>query len=273
MDIILLGTGGPIPQPMRGGPATLVKASDATVLVDAGRGVLMRLAAAGVFPPMLSAVFLTHLHSDHITDLNDVITTSWVMNPQPTPLVVYGPPRTQEIVDGILAMLKPDVSYRLAHHDDLTWSPDVRVNEVKPGDTFTIGSAKVTVAESAHKPVEPTVAYRIDDAGASVVLGGDGLPCVGLDELCKGADAYVQTVVRDDLVRKVPNQRLQDVIDYHSTVEQAAQTAQRGSVKTLVLTHYVPFMQPGTEDEWRALAAKHFTGNIVLGDDLTTVSL
>ena len=71
MDITLLGTGTPIPDPHRAGPATLVRAGDCTLLVDAGRAVAMRLAEAGVFPIGLTAVLLTHLHSDHITDLSD----------------------------------------------------------------------------------------------------------------------------------------------------------------------------------------------------------
>jgi ribonuclease Z len=106
-----------------------------------------------------------------------------------------------------------------------------------------------------------------------VVLGGDGVPCAGLDELCNGADAYVQTVIRDDLVRQIPIARLQDILDYHSTVEDAARTAARAGVGTLVLTHYVPAMAPVQSDEWRALAAAHFDGDIVLGDDLTTIQL
>ena len=106
-----------------------------------------------------------------------------------------------------------------------------------------------------------------------VVLGGDGVPCEGLDALCLGADAYVQTVIRDDLVKLVPSARLQDILDYHSSVGQAGETATRAGVRHLVLTHYVPSMQPGQEDEWRALAAATFDGNIVLGDDLTTLEI
>ena len=101
---------------------------------------------------------------------------------------------------------------------------------------------------------------------------GDTIPCDTLDELCAGADLYVQTVIRADLVQLVPNPRLQDILDYHSSVEQAAQTATRAGVGTLVLTHYVPPLQPGQEDEWRAIAAAHFSGPIVLGDDLTSVA-
>ncbi|MFM2078490.1 MAG: hypothetical protein RJA49_2380 [Actinomycetota bacterium] len=273
MKITLLGTGSPLPDPRRAGPATLVQSTGAIVLVDCGRGVLMRLAAAGVLPPMLHAVLVTHLHSDHITDLNDVITTHWIMAPEGTPLRVYGPPRMQEVVDAILASLAPDLQYRLDHHADLNWTPNVVVTEVAPGDVFTVGAATVTVGATDHRPVEPTVAFRIDDDGKRVVLGGDGVPCAGLDDLCLGADAYVQTVIRDDLVRMVPSARLQDILDYHSTVEQAGDTATRAGIGTLVLTHYVPSMQPGQEAEWQRRAAAHFAGHIVLGDDLTSVEL
>ena len=123
MQITLLGTGSPIPDPLRAGPATLVCAAGSTILVDCGRGVLMRLAAAGVPPPMLSAVLLTHLHSDHLTDLNDVITTHWVMSAEPVALSVFGPPGVQEVVDATLGALAPDIRYRLAHHADLTEPP------------------------------------------------------------------------------------------------------------------------------------------------------
>ena len=273
VKITLLGTGSPIPDPHRAGPATLVQAGGFNVLADCGRGVTMRLAAAGVIPATLHALLITHLHSDHITDLNDIMTTHWIMAPEGTPLRIYGPPRIAEVVAAALLMLAPDMDYRLAHHDDLTWRPNVEVIEVHPGDEFDIGQLHVLVGATDHRPVEPTVAYRIEGGTGSVVLGGDGVPCAGLDQLCAGADAYVQTVIREDIVRMVPNARFQDIIDYHSTVEQAADTATRAGVTTLVLTHYVPPIQPGAEHEWRALAAQHFAGQIVLGDDLTSVDL
>jgi ribonuclease Z len=229
----------------------------------------MRLAAAGVLPVGLSAVLLTHLHSDHITDLNDIVTTQWVMTFEPTPLRVFGPPGTQRVVDAILEMLGPDQRYRHDHHADLPHPPQVLVTEVVPGDVFDVDGARVGVHETDHRPVAPTVGYRIEHEGAVAALAGDTVPCAGLDALCAGADLYVQTVIRDDLLRAIPNARLQDVCDYHSTVEQAAQTATRAGVRTLVLTHYVPPLVPGEEEAWRALAAAHFTGEIVLGDDLT----
>ena len=97
------------------------------------------------------------------------------------------------------------------------------------------------------------------------------MPCASLDGLCAGADALVHTVIRKDLLLAVGVPRLDDVCDYHSSVEEAAATAARAGVGTLVLTHYVPGLVPGDEDTWRKLAATEFDGPIELGDDLHRV--
>lgn len=230
----------------------------------------MRLAGAGILPPFLSAVMLTHLHSDHVCDLNDVITTHWVMSPEPADLHVYGPIGTQRVVDGALAMLFPDIGYRLDHHADLNEGPRVVVHEIEPGASFVVGSVHVLTGATDHRPVEPTLGYRFTADGVSAVVAGDGVPNPDLDELVRGADAYVQTVIREDLVRQVPRQRFIDILDYHSTVGQAAATAQRGNVGILVLTHFVPAPPPGDYHEWLSLAAS-FDGDVVAGDDLTRV--
>jgi ribonuclease Z len=276
--ITLLGTGGPIPDAHRAGPATLVSCGTGDdmehYVVDAGRGVLMRLAAVGLRPPQLTAVLLTHLHSDHITDLNDVITSQWILTFQPTPLRIIGPAGTRALVDHLLASLAPDIGYRIAHHDDLTGPPLVDVVEVGSGAVEPApGTARITVAPTDHRPVEPSVGYRIEHDGASVVLAGDTVPCAGLDELSRGAGALVHTVIRKDLIAQVPIQRMLDTLDYHYSPEQAADTAARAGVGTLVLTHYVPPVPPGGAEDYRTRAAVRFAGRIEVGDDLHRIEI
>jgi ribonuclease Z len=275
IEITLLGTGSPLPDPNRAGPSTLVRAGGRSFLFDAGRGVGLRLAAAAQPWSALTAVVLTHLHSDHITDLNDAVTGRWITSLTPNPLPVIGPIGTQRVVDAIVAMLGPDIGYRIDHHEDLTEGPSVLVTESEGGTVFHDADADVRIvaAGTDHRPVEPTLGYRIEHDGHAVVIGGDGVPCAGLDELCAGADAYVQTVLRDDLVRLLPIQRFLDTMDYHSTPQQAGEVAARGGVGTLVLTHQVPTPAPGSEAEWIALAKTSFDGEVVFGQDLTVVTV
>ena len=166
LAITLLGTGSPMPDPNRAGPATLVTGGTEQFLIDAGRGVLMRLGGAASSAGQLSAVLLTHLHSDHITDLNDVITTRWVMTFEPSPLTIVGPIGTRTVVDHILASLGPDIGYRIAHHDDLDYPPPVEVIEVTGGKIDLGGLVGVSCASTDHKPVEPSIGFRFDYDGA-----------------------------------------------------------------------------------------------------------
>ncbi|MCB0976452.1 MAG: ribonuclease Z [Acidimicrobiales bacterium] len=273
LAITLLGTGSPLPDPNRAGPATLVSGAGEHHLVDAGRGVLMRLAAAAVAPGMLTSVLLTHLHSDHTTDLGDVITTRWVLGFPAEPLVIVGPVGTGEFIDRLMASLSIDIGYRLAHHEDLVEGPPVRVVEVTDGEVEVPGTIAVTCAPTDHRPVAPTVAYRFDLDGASVVTAGDTVPCEGLDRLCLDAGALVHTVLRKDVIEPMPIQRFRDTCDYHSSPEEAARTAARAGVRILVFTHYVPAPPPGSAQDWIDLARPHFAGRIEAGDDLHRVEV
>jgi len=275
IEITLLGTGSPIPDPNRAGPSTLVRAGGQVFLVDCGRGVLQRAAAVGVGAAGLSALLLTHLHSDHIGDLGDLLITRWITTfaPDAPPLPIIGPPGTAETVEATLKAFGHDIGYRIAHHADLNAPPAVEVHEGTEGPVWDRDGVSIRVAPTDHRPVAPTIGFRIGADGSSVVLAGDTVPCAGLDELAGGADALVHTVIRKDIVANIPQQRLQDICDYHSSVQEAAATAARAGVGTLVMTHYVPALVPGQEEQWRALAATQFEGRIELGDDLHRVEV
>lgn len=275
IEVTLLGTGSPIPDADRAGPSTLVRAGDQTFLVDCGRGVQQRLTAAGTGANALTALLLTHLHSDHIADLGDVIITRWVstFTPDPAPLPIIGPPGTAEVVEATLKAFGFDIGYRIAHHADLNSPPPVEVFEYTDGPVWDRDGVQIRVAPTDHRPVTPTIGFRVEHAGASVVLAGDSVPCESLDALASGAGALVHTVIRKDLIDPMPMQRIRDICDYHSSVEEAAATATRAGVGILILTHYVPAIAPGQEDEWRALAATAFDRQIELGDDLHRVEV
>ena len=207
----------------------------------------LRLAAAGSGANALTALLLTHLHSDHIADLGDVIVTRWVttFDPNPVPLQIIGPPGTADVVDAICKALSFDIGYRLAHHPDLTSPPAVEVHEYSEGVVWDRDGVVVHAAPTDHRPVAPTLGFRVEHADASVVLAGDTVPCSSLDALAAGAGALVHTVIRKELIETMPQQRIRDLCDYHSSVQEAAETATRADVGILILTHYVPGIPPG----------------------------
>jgi len=273
VDIVLTGTGSPLPDAQRAGPSTLVKADDTHILIDAGRGVGMRLAGAGSLPTLLAGVLITHLHSDHICALNDVITTHWVMSQGNSTLRIYGPVGTAQFVDRQLHALEPDIGYRIEHHDVLTRGPQVQVTELEPGDSLDIADVHINTAATEHAPVQPTIGYRLCHKTSTAAVVGDTLPCDGVDELARDADVYVQTVIRRDIVEMIPIEMIQDILDYHSGVVDAAQTAARVKAKRLVLTHMVPAPTPDQYPEWVARAAEYYDGEVIIGDDLTTITV
>ena len=144
---------------------------------------------------------------------------------------------------------------------------------MEAGPVALCGQVEITAGPTDHKPVDPSIAFRFEHDDVAVVTAGDTIPCTTLDKLCAGAEALVHTVIRKDLIANVPVARLQDTLDYHSSPEEAAQTATRAGAGTLVLTHYVPAFPSGGGDDWRELAAGHFAGRIELGDDLHRVEI
>lgn len=272
MDVIILGSGSPMPHPDRAGPATLVQVGEHRYLFDCGRGVLMRAAAAGFGAQNITALFLTHMHSDHTTDFNDIITTRWIMSPAPNPLRVFGPGGVATFAERTMAALETDIGYRLAHHEDLTEGPRVETRELETGAVLEEDGVRILAMPTDHSPVHPTLGFRIEAEGKVVAIAGDTVPCDGLDAICQDADVYVQTVIRSDLIGKAPSTRMRDVIGYHSDVAQAGETATRCNVRHLVLNHFVPPPPPGREAEWAADARACFDGQITVSHDLLKIT-
>src|SRR6202022_404531 len=177
-EITLPRTGSPIPDPNRAGPATLVRAGGQAFLVDCGRGVLQRAAAIGLGANGLSALLVTHLHSDHVADLGDVLITRWVttFTPDPPPLPIIGTPGTAEVVDATLRAFGPDIGYRIAHHAALTAPPRRDVQEHHEGLVWDRDGVRITVAPTDHRPVEPAIGFRIPSDHVSVVRAGGTVP-------------------------------------------------------------------------------------------------
>jgi ribonuclease Z len=269
MQLVLLGTGYPYPSPERAGPSCAIAAAGRLFIVDAGRGIGMRLAAAGNPWSSIEAVFLTHLHSDHIDGLPDLFHSTWEFG-KGEPFQLYGPKGTQSVADGILQFYGPDILVRR----DLTerLSPEgakIKVHEIQEGVVFeTPGEVKVTAFLVDHRPVEPAFGYRFDAGKHSIVISGDTRPSPNLIRFAEGADILVHEAY---LRRSTVSGARWSIQDYHTSAREAGEMASKAKVKTLVLTHLIP--AGATEQDFLDEARKAFGGKIIVGRDLMSIKL
>jgi ribonuclease Z len=271
MELILLGTGYPFPSAERAGPSCAIVIGERYFIVDAGRGVVMRLAAAGVSWDSVAAVFLTHLHSDHIDGLPDLFHCTWQFGAG-MPFELYGPKETKEIVDGILQFYEPDIHIRRDLTEKLP-AKGARINlhETKEGIVYDDpGRVRVTAFLVDHSPVEPAFGYRFDTARHSVVITGDTRPNSNLIRHARGADVLVhEAYVNPGLPSRTEAARHWTIYDYHSSAREAGEVAEKAGVKVLVLTHLIP----GNISDQIFLnqAKREFKGKIVVGRDLMRI--
>ncbi len=178
--VTLTGTGVPLPAPGRAGPGTLVRHGDLALQFDAGRGTVLRLADAGLAPQDLTALFVTHVHSDHVVDLVDVALTRWIFQDlHPVePLTIVAPEGpAARFVERMLDGYDDDVAARMAEVLDEPPAVDLRPFPVteSPTTVWTSADGGVTVAavRVRHEPVVGAVAFRVDTPAGSVVISGD----------------------------------------------------------------------------------------------------
>ena len=259
LAVVLVGTGTPLPDVSRAGPSTLIAAGDHLYLVDAGVDSARNLQLWKVPLNKIDAVFITHLHSDHIGGLADVRLQTWVAG-RKRPLKVYGPPGIELVVAGFNEAYAIDDTYRTKHHGAAMLPPAAAklaaiAIVIPAGRTTTsvldASGLKVTAVRVKHEPANPAYGYRFDFAGRSVTISGDTIYDEDLAHAAQGTDVLVHEALAPELVaimhdelmaagRPRPAKIMHDIPGYHTTPIEAARIANLAHAKLLLYTHLLP---------------------------------
>ena len=273
LRVTILGSGfGPRVNLQRFGSSILVETSMGDkLLFDCGRGFAERLTEYGVSLGAIDKLFLTHLHSDHILSIPDLFLVGW-FDGRKTPLRVWGPAGTKNMMDYIGKAFEFDIRAR-ADFDDRLTKAGIRSSstEIQEGVIFEENGVKVTAFLVDHGPVEPAFGYRVDYEGHSVAMSGDTRFSENLIKHSQAVDVIIHEVAR--LSAPNPKQTERDraqqekiVRELHTTADQTAVVFNRVKPRLAVYSH-------GGSPEDLAEARKTYSGPLEIGEDLMTIEI
>lgn len=275
MRITLLGTGCPAVHPRRYGAAQLIEGGGVSLLVDCGNGCTQRLVEAGHSAALPDALFVTHLHSDHLVDLWQLTVAGWHAG-RAAPLRLYGPAPVLRHARLLMDAWAPERAQRIAHEArPNTAGFDLELIEIAPGQELTIGGLVVEVVEVDHAPVVPALGFVFTDGRHKLAFSGDTRPCPALVEAARGADLLVHEVFAHGAMQPRPGSRsaatIEAVTRYHTLSTEVGRIAEAAAARVLLLTHLVP---PDADPAALvAEIARDYAGPVIMGEDLMRVDL
>jgi ribonuclease Z len=288
LHVGLAGTGAPMPDSQRVGISTFVIAGKHKFIVDCGPGSTLNLELMQFPLEETTAVLLTHFHSDHIGDLDELMLKIWTFGARTEPTLVIGPEGVDTVVDGFNQAFSLDAKYRYAHHGDAVAPSSGAggraevIDGFGPDESVVIfnkDGVTVTAFLVSHKPVDPALGFRFDYGGRSVVLSGDTLPDETLMAQSEGVDILVHDAMNPDMLsvmtraseangEAVAGAVATDIQTYHAFTEETARIARDAKIDHLVLNQILPpipasILHPAFLGDSRRI----FDGPIIVGYD------
>lgn len=272
-QVVVLGTGTPIPDAFRAGPSIAVIHKGEAYLFDVGAGAVRQATIAryrhdipSLYPSQICCVFLTHLHSDHTLDLSELAHTLWWR--RGSGLRVWGSEGIENMAEAMTDLIAIDARLRIDSLQPVANPEGFRViaEVITPGLLLARDDLRIEAFVVDHGDISPAYGFKITSDDLSVVISGDTTYSEALVEAARGVDLlFHEAISLEGLQRNsLAFQRYHD--SAHATTEELARLANEAKPGTLVLYHGLFY---GTEeslmlDELSAL----YEGEIVLASDL-----
>lgn len=282
IKVTLLGTGAPVPSIERFGPSILVEAGGQKLLFDCGRGAGQRLWQLKIPLGQIDALFLTHLHSDHVVGIPDLWLTGWIpaiYGRRAHPFRVFGPDGTKEMMDNLVNAFSWDITTRSKENNKADSGAFVNATNIKEGFSWEKDGIKVTPFTVRHAEfIDSALGYRIDYAGHSVILSGDTRYSENLIQYGKGADVVIHEVAAANERSMQTSPLINQILGFHSSPEDAGKVFEKIKPKLAVYSHIVlltadPSIAPPTINDLVMRTQKIYKGPLQVGEDLLSIEI
>ncbi|MDP6025146.1 MAG: MBL fold metallo-hydrolase [Pseudomonadales bacterium] len=256
LSAAVCGSRSPIPSPGRAETCILVKAGEEMFVVDIGGGSAANLRSWNILFGKIKAVLLTHLHSDHISDLPALHQGAWLLQNKTEKLKVYGPEGVSLVTEGFEKAYELDYDFRSEHHGEAIAPRQYAGFNAKTIDLnepvlFNKDGLKITAFKVIHEPIEPALGYKFEYKGRSLVITGDTSYAQSVIDNSMGVDVLFHEAQANHMVSVLENFALEngaklrakvmaDIKTYHTTLIEAADIANKANVKKLVFYHLTP---------------------------------
>jgi ribonuclease BN (tRNA processing enzyme) len=247
--LTVLGTCGTYPAAGGACSGYLVEAGQGgqttKVWVDTGPGTLSNLLRVTELPA-LDAIWISHLHVDHVSDL---LAANYALRyadfqPPPAPVPVFGP-------TGWVSHVRPF----LTTGESEPINGVFEVHDLHDGERVDLGPLRLEAVATLHS-VE-TYAVRASSGGRTLAYSADSGPCDALGRLADHADLFVCEAAWPELPEGVP--------PIHLTPQLAGEWAAKARARRLLLTH----LRPGSDSAAAAArAAEAYGGPVGLASEL-----
>jgi len=274
-QVVMLGTGTPIPTPDRSGPGVAIVVDDVPYLVDFGPGIVRRAAAAsqeyggsiqGLNVDNINRAFLTHLHHDHSAGLPDLVFTTWTHGREPA-FELYGPEGVKNMAAHVMKAWEEDNRYRLYGLEPATsegWK--INAHEITEGVVYKDQRVKVEAFRVKHGSWPNAFGYRFTSADKVIVISGDAALDANIEKYAKGADILIHEVMSaEGLAKRTPFWQAYHNNNHTSGVD-LAKLANRARPKLLVLYHLLFF--GASETSLLKEVTDNYKGKVVIANDL-----
>jgi len=292
LHVYICGAGSPLSDPKRSGPCIGVLAGKQAFIFDAGTNGSQNLGPMGFPMGHVEEIFLTHLHSDHIDGLGQMLLGTWINSERTAPTKVSGPIGTAQIVEGYNRAYQIDSTYRTAHHGTKVANPTSfgglsREIDLSSGSKIVYQKEGVTITafRVSHEPVSPAFGYRIDYKNRSIAISGDTAYDPNIATAAQDVDVLFHEALNMEMVKTMQaaakandakglEKILFDIQDYHTSPVDAAKTAKQAGASDLVLYHIVPMLpNDALIPMFVRGASDEFDGKITVSEDGTIIRL